>query len=323
MPQEGGRSAEEVEQRLSEYQRLVRRRAAQTSREIKAAQDAKLKLAQAARDRLQAAKDFGTRVAVGNAKVLLRNRAAALSSADDAQEQVAAPDMDARPPPPVSAAKVHPAPLPAPKGLSVPDQLMLKKEQYPPPPPPPQPVAKEEPPLDQPAHMPGEEPRRPPASVLARQRLLAHCPSESAAAAALSDLANLDRSLGGIIAADIARSPEMQPQPGGFRTRVLQPLQPTNAAAAGSPGPTGKLYKGKLLPVVISSTDKLGMSRVAQKVADLGDKLMLPRLCSCPNSASPFDPMYVQKCARNCPLYGQTARYEALLTSILKAADVI
>lgn len=30
--------------------------------------------AQATRDRLQAAKDFGTRVAVGNAKVLLRNK---------------------------------------------------------------------------------------------------------------------------------------------------------------------------------------------------------------------------------------------------------
>jgi hypothetical protein len=125
--------------------------------------------------------------------------------------------------------------------------------------------------------------------------------------------------------------------------RVLQPMQPTNAAGAGgSPGPSGKLYKGKLLPVAISSTDKLGLSRVAQKVrcgtwyrsaatqlasmkggsppyhsgwpvcsqvADLGDKVMLPRLCSCPNSASPFDAAYVQKCARNCPLYGQTARY--------------
>lgn len=44
MPQEGGRGAEEVGQRLSDYQRLVRRRAAQTSREIKAEQDVKLKL---------------------------------------------------------------------------------------------------------------------------------------------------------------------------------------------------------------------------------------------------------------------------------------
>jgi hypothetical protein len=80
-------------------------------------------------------------------------------------------------------------------------------------------VAKEEPALDQPAQLHVEEPRRPPASVMARQRLLAHCPSESAAAAALSDLVNLNRSLGGITSADIARSPELQPQPDGFRTR--------------------------------------------------------------------------------------------------------
>ncbi|PNW75295.1 hypothetical protein CHLRE_12g521100v5 [Chlamydomonas reinhardtii] len=321
MPQEGGRGAEEVGQRLSDYQRLVRRRAAQTSREIKAEQDVKLKLAQATRDRLQAAKDFGTRVAVGNAKVLLRNKAAA-SAVEVAHEEVAVPVASARPAPAASGPTVPPARPPAPKGLCVPDQLMLEKEHYPPSPPTPPPKAKDEALLDQSVQTPVEEPRRPPASVLARQRLLSHCPAESTSAAALAELANLNRSLG-VTPADVARSPELLPQPGGFRTRVLQPVQAANVPGAGSPSPSGKLYKGKLLPVAISSTDKLGLSRVAQKVADLGDKLMLPRLCSCPNNASPFDPLYVQKCARNCPLYGQTARYQALLTSILKAADVI
>lgn len=55
----------------------------------------------------------------------------------------------------------------------------------------------------------------------------------------------------------------------------------------------------------------------------MGDKVSLPRLCSCPNRTSPFDPKYVTHCARNCPLYGQPARYEQLLTGLLRASDVI
>ncbi|GIL70982.1 hypothetical protein Vretifemale_1634 [Volvox reticuliferus] len=54
--------------RLSKYQSICRRRAAETSRAIKAERDAKMKQALSARERAQVAKAFGVRVALSNLK---------------------------------------------------------------------------------------------------------------------------------------------------------------------------------------------------------------------------------------------------------------
>ena len=50
--------------------------------------------------------------------------------------------------------------------------------------------------------------------------------------------------------------------------------------------------------------------------------IALPELCAC-KAKELVDPQYTAKCCKNCPLYGQPARYEQLLTFVLRNADVI
>ncbi|PNH04805.1 hypothetical protein TSOC_008932 [Tetrabaena socialis] len=282
--QEGGGNTE-ADRRVSEYQRFVRQRAAQTSAVIRAENDENLQLA--AGDRIQAGKDYGVRVAVGNAKVLLRSATksqAAVSTGAGAALKGPSGDK--------GKGKDLPVTPPPPKELTVPDQIKLEREH----------------------HKPRPATIKPGPSVVARHRLLAHCPSAAA------ELAGREIPVrkGAVLQ---AQDMNAEPQPRGYKTRVLQVVDNTNTAKPASP--TGKLYKGRPLPLAVSVNDEFGLARIAQKAAELGAKLVLPRLCSCVNPSSVFDRKYVTHCARNCPLYQQPARYEALLTGLLRAADVI
>jgi hypothetical protein len=56
--------------------------------------------------------------------------------------------------------------------------------------------------------------------------------------------------------------------------------------------------------------------------------VVLPRLCACRggaalDAAALLSPLYVAKCARNCPMFGQVKRWEALTTSLLQHEGVI
>ncbi|GIL57881.1 hypothetical protein Vafri_13099 [Volvox africanus] len=65
--------AADAADRLSKYQSICHRRAAEASRAMKAERDAKMKLATSAQERSQAAKAFGVRVALSNLKASPRS----------------------------------------------------------------------------------------------------------------------------------------------------------------------------------------------------------------------------------------------------------
>ncbi|KAG2499036.1 hypothetical protein HYH03_003221 [Edaphochlamys debaryana] len=320
---------EDEQRRLKEYHKLVRRRAAETSRMIRAEQDAKLKLANAARERLQAAKDFGTKVAVGNARVLLRKGQGSPSPAKAAAPAASTASGPAGPPSPREPV--------APKQLCRQDQDQLEKEHYPVPPPKPEAAPSEESEAEEAKDAeaeaepePAPAPRGPPASVAARRRLLSHCPFAADELRALEEAeqARLEAAAEPGPGSGLppgAMSPMQLPVgqfqgQGGFKTRVLQPVQ-----IPSSQRPVGKMFKSKPLPLAVSLSDKTGLGRIAERAAEMGigTRILLPRPCACPHAASLFDPLYPEKCARNCPFYKQPARYEALLTNMLRAADVI
>ncbi|EFJ40832.1 hypothetical protein VOLCADRAFT_99320 [Volvox carteri f. nagariensis] len=215
--------AADVADRLSKYQNLCQRRAAETSKAIQAEKDAKMKLALSTRERLQNAKAFGLRVALGNLKASPRN--------------------------PTKG-----------KGL---------------------------------------------------------CQRSSSSAARNVQRCAHDRGNGRLQNNRAATRPEPSTcERSGQQLNQLQG-QATNLNRV------AKAYKGRPLPLVVSVDDEPGMARIAQKVSELREKLELPRLCACPNRANIFDPTYVTKCARNCPLYMQPERFASLLTTWLREKDII
>ncbi|GFR43757.1 hypothetical protein Agub_g4869 [Astrephomene gubernaculifera] len=359
--------------RLSEYHRLVRRRAAATSKAIKAEQNAKSMEAEAARNRLQTAKDYGVFWSAVAPQIHARasKREVRLSGHASCHIQAREPlKSEAVAPKPVSTGAAT-GQGPAAKKAAAPMASGLKELTLPEPakPAPPKGMASAEEALvtlstpihpdeageegseqrnttgvqqalstaslphgEQDGHRahadPGAEVQSPdtaaavpvlPASRAARQRLLMYCSTSDFKSAGAQGPAASAWPAEYRPATAMPLHPEvLDPQPPVMKARVLQPVN----GSAGSP-PPAKLHKGKPLPVAISVKDDVGLARVSRKIADLGGKLVLPRLCACPNSANPCDPNYVTKCARNCPLYMQPARYEALFTAMLRAADVI
>ncbi|GLI63269.1 hypothetical protein VaNZ11_006174 [Volvox africanus] len=317
--------AADAADRLSKYQSICHRRAAEASRAMKAERDAKLKLAVSAQERSQAAKAFGVRVALSNLKASPSNPGPRKAISQQDPGESGASCMGSGPTCPNNGLEEGPqGPLGCgeeatntnsnevevggsePAAAATPEHISCGEAPVPP-------TALDPIPMKHGLDAPPQAARLASVSMSARLRLASH--SKHAA----MEVARVQVAEGPQCTANMAieHPPAIKGtrnEAKAFKTRVLQPANPNLGA---------KAYKGKVLPVAISVTDVAGLSRVAQKVSEISEKLDLPRLCACPNNATIFDPTYVNKCARNCPLYHQPERYERLLTTWLREKNII
>ncbi|GIL70981.1 hypothetical protein Vretifemale_1634 [Volvox reticuliferus] len=290
--------------RLSKYQSICRRRAAETSRAIKAERDAKMKQALSARERAQVAKAFGVRVALSNLKASPNSPVPRKSSGATCQYGLEGPQNPPCCPEPASSNNDEVGGS-KPAAAAMTAHISCGEE-------PVQPTALDPNPMKHSLDAP-QAARLASASITARQRLASHSKYVAMEAGPVQ-VAGVPPRLANVATEHARAINGARSETKAFKARVLQP-------ANSNLGP--KAYKGKFLPFSISVTDVAGLSRVAQKVSEMKEKLNLPRLCACPNNASIFDPTYVNKCARNCPLYLQPEHYECLLTTWLREKDII
>ncbi|KAL6748507.1 hypothetical protein V8C86DRAFT_2876188 [Haematococcus lacustris] len=120
---------------------------------------------------------------------------------------------------------------------------------------------------------------------------------------------------------------EAEPEaPKVVRITRLQASASVSKHGGSVPGPgdaraTPLLWRGRKLPARISLSDLPGLAAAQEKASHM--RVQLPPLCACNSGASCYDPHYTTRCTRNCQLYARPDAHAALLTQLLRVADVI